>query len=138
MHTYKFGEINHLAILLEDALSDDEPASQGPPLLLTLFLDSLQDLLKTVDIVVVVPPHGRAADVDTLLNSEVDATVGDNDIPTLAEGRNNGGDGREVLGVEDSILCAEEVGNVTLECDVDVWRSFNLAIRSIKGDDTEN
>jgi hypothetical protein len=137
MNTYKFGEINHLAVLLEDALSDDEPASQGPPLLLTLLLDSLQDLLKTVDVVVVVPPYGRAADIDTLLNGKVDTTVGDNDISTLAEGRNDGGNGREVLGVEDSILCAEEVGNVTLECEVDVWRSFELATKFMKEDGTE-
>lgn len=63
----------------------------------------------------VVPSDGTSAQLQSLLNDKVDASVGDDDIPTLAEGWNDAGCGGETLAVDDGCLCTEERSDSTFE-----------------------
>lgn len=52
----------------------------------------------------------------------------DNNISTLREGSNDRGDGRKVLGVDDSLLGAQEASNILFQVDVNVY--FQNSIRT--------
>lgn len=83
IRAYQFREIRHCAVILKDALSDDEPTSQWPTLLLSLLLNALQHVFKALQVVMVIPPNGASRDLDTLLDGEVDTAVRNNDITTF-------------------------------------------------------
>lgn len=117
---YQFREIRHRAVILENALGDDEPTSQGPTLLLCLLLNALQHIFKALQVVMVIPPNGASRDLDTLLDCEVDTAVRDNDIPTFCEGCDDGRDCCESLRVDDSRFSAEEGSQVTFEVNVNI------------------
>jgi hypothetical protein len=55
---YQLREIDHLTVLLENALSDDETTGEWKPLLPAFLLNGLEDLLETLRVVVIVPAHG--------------------------------------------------------------------------------
>jgi hypothetical protein len=70
------------------------------------------------------------------LDREVHAAVGDDNVTALAEGRDDGRDGREALGIEDGCLCAEEVCDVTFESEVDIYKNvINLSFVLVCGPD---
>ena len=54
------------------------------------------------------------------MNSEIDAAVGDNDVPTLCKCRYHARNRRETLRVEDRGLSTEEVCYVVLKVHVDI------------------
>ena len=119
---YQFREIRHRAIAFEDAFCDDESTGQRSPSLPVLLVDSFQDFLKALHVVVVEPADGATRDLEALLNRKVDAPVSDDDISTLAEGGNNGGDCRERLRVEDGVFGSKEICDVLLQVGVHIDR----------------
>ena len=98
---YKLGQVRHSAVVIKDTLRDDEPTSKRRLALLPLLLDALENVLKALHVIVIIPPDRAPRDLETLLNSEVHAAVCHDDIATLAESRNNRGDSRERLRVND-------------------------------------
>ena len=54
------------------------------------------------------------------MNRKVDSSVENDDIATFTEGRDDRGDGREILCVYDARLGTEERSDVLLEVEVDV------------------
>lgn len=74
----------------------------------------------THHIIMIVISHGRARDGDALLNGKVDPLVRYDDVASLGEGRDDGGDGRKALRVDNGRLRAEETGNVGLEGHVNI------------------
>jgi len=77
---------------------------------------------------VVVPAHGRARDLDALLQRKVDAAVGDDDVAALAERRHDRRDAAEGVRVDDGGGDVEEGGDVTLELEVDVCRVLAVSL----------
>lgn len=107
--------------MIKDTLRDNEPTCERTLLLASLLLDALKNLLQTLCVVVVIPSDGRPRDLQPLLNSKIGTSVGDYDIATLAEGRDDGGNGRECLGIDNSSLSTQEIRDVLLELDMNVW-----------------
>lgn len=68
----------------------------------------------------VVPPHGGPADLNAFLDSKVHATVGYYYVSTFAEGRDDGRDGGEPLGIEDGSFSAKEFSDVALKVHVHI------------------
>lgn len=68
----------------------------------------------------VVPAHGRAGDLDALLDGEINGAVRNNDIAALAERGDDRRDSRKALGVQNGRLCTQEIGDVIFELHVDV------------------
>ena len=92
--------------MIKDTLRDDEPTSKRRLALLPLLLDALENVLKALHVIVIVPPNRAARDLETLLNGEVDTSIRDDHISTFAEGRDDGTDRRKRLRVEDGGLRA--------------------------------
>lgn len=82
-YPYQLGQVRHHAVILKYSLRDDETPGQWPPLLLRFLIHALQHLLKALQVVVVVPSNCAARNLKALLDSEVDTSVGDDDITTL-------------------------------------------------------
>lgn len=120
--THQLGQIRHGTIVLEDTLSDDELSCEWELLLLDLLGHRLYDLLKTSQIIMIVPPHSRPREFDTLMNGKVDTAICDNDVATFAEGRDDRRDGAERLGVDNGGFCAEERCQVAFKVLVKVCR----------------
>lgn len=120
--THYFREVYHAAVRLEDALGNDEPPTSGgiPLVLLVLLLDLLEDALQALVIAVLVPPDGRARDLDAFLDRKVDAPVGDDDVAALAERGNDGGHATEGVGIVDRGGDVQESRNVAFELEVDI------------------
>ena len=122
--TYQLGEISHVASGLEESFHYDKPPSE---LLASLFLDDLlHDTLEVLHIIVIVPADDATRDLETPTNWEVDAPVSDDNIATLAEGRDNAGDGREGVCVDKARLGAKIVGDIGLGLHVDVLGTVEL------------
>ena len=66
------------------------------------------------------PADGAARDLEALLDREVDISIRNNDISSFCEGRDDGRNRRECLGVEDSIFCPKEICNIFLQVGVNV------------------
>ena len=66
------------------------------------------------------PADGTARDLEALLNRKVDASIGNDDISSFGEGRDDGGNCRERLGVENGIFRSKEVRDIFLEVGVNV------------------
>lgn len=66
------------------------------------------------------PTNRRPRNLQTLLNSEIDSLVSNNDIPTFRKVRDDTGDGAECLRVDDCGFDAEEFGNVGFNLSVDI------------------
>lgn len=63
---------------------------------------------------------GRPRDLETLHDGKVAQPVGDDDVASLGEGRDDRGDARERLGVDDGRRLTKEGGEVALQLLVDV------------------
>lgn len=114
-NAYGFRQVSHRTVLLEDTFSHDDPTRQRPPLLPALLVDALKNLLKILQVIVIVPTNSRTGDLKTLLDGELDTAVGDDDISTLRERWNDKGNRRKVLRVQDRSLGTQKLGNITLE-----------------------
>ena len=84
-----------------------------------------------------IPPHTTPGDLYSLADGKIDSFIGNDDIPSLAEGRNDAGDGGEGLRVDDACLSAEMRGNIRFGLDVHVLgavearrRAWAHAVRS--------
>ena len=55
---------------------------------------------------VVVPLHSGSRNLNLLLNSDADTMVGDNDVASFGEGRDDGRDGREALRIKNGTFGA--------------------------------
>ena len=55
--THNLWQVNHGAIVLEDALSDDKPPCQWVTLFLHLLVHGLQYIFQAIEVVVIVPSH---------------------------------------------------------------------------------
>lgn len=117
---YQFRQISNRAITFKNAFGDDESTSQRGPSLPALLVDIFQDLLKALHVVMVEPANSATRDLEALLNRKVDVPIGNDDIPTLGEGRYDGRNRRERLGVENSIFCSKEIRDVLLEVGMNV------------------
>lgn len=67
-----------------------------------------------------------SGDFQALADRVVDLLVGEDDIATLAKGRNDTGDGREGLGVDDTALSAQVGGNISFRLHVDILGTIEL------------
>ena len=88
--------------MVEYSLSDNEATRERSLLLPSFLLCTLKHLFQALHIVVIKPADCAARDLQALLNGKVDTSVSDNDIATLAERRNDGGNRRESLGIDNS------------------------------------
>ena len=79
--------------MVEDALRNDEPASQRRLALPSLLLHGLKNMLQAVHVVVIVPPDGAARNLEAFLDGKVDTSVRYDDVTTFAERRNDRADG---------------------------------------------
>ena len=120
---YQSRQIGHRAVTFENTFGDDESARQRSPTLPALLADAFQDFLQTLHVIMVEPADSATRDLEALLNRKVDVPVGNDDIPSFGEGRNDGRNCRERLGVEDGIFRSEEIRNVLLEVGVNVNRA---------------
>lgn len=118
--TYQLRQIGHGPITFKNTFGDDEPTSQWSPTLPALLVDTLQDLLETLHVVVVEPTDSATRDLKALLNRKVDVPVRNDDISTLAEGRDDGRNRRERLGVENRGFGSEEIRDILLEFSVNI------------------
>ena len=66
------------------------------------------------------PADGATRYLEALLNRKVDAPIGNDDIPSLGEGRDDGRNCSECLGVENCIFRSKEIRDVFLEVSVNV------------------
>lgn len=121
---YQFRQIGHRAITLKNAFGDDKPTGQRSPSFPTLLVDAVQDLLKTLHVVMVEPADSATRDLEALLNRKVDVPVGNDDISTLGESRDDGRNRGERLRVENSIFRSEKIRNALLEVSVNVDRAI--------------
>lgn len=76
--------------MVEDALSDNESPGERTPLLPPLLLRAFKDLFQTLHVVVVIPTDRAPRNLKTLLNSEVDTAVGDDNVSTFAKRGDDG------------------------------------------------
>lgn len=121
---YQFRQVGHRTVAFENSLGDDEPTCQWSPTLSSLLVNAFQDLLKALHVVMVEPADCAARYLEALLNREVDVPVCNDDISSLGEGRNDGRNCREGLGVENGVFCPEEICNILLEFGVNVDRAI--------------
>jgi len=117
---YQFRQIGHRAITLKNAFGDDESTSQRGSSLPALLVDTFQGLFKTLHVIMVEPADSATRDLEALLNRKIDVPIGNNDIPTLGEGRYDGRNRRERLRVENSIFRSEEIRDASLEVGMNV------------------
>ena len=117
---YQFRQISNRAITFKNAFGDDKSTSQRGPSLPALLVDTFQNLLKVLRVVMVEPANSATRDLEALLNRKVDVPVSNDDIPTLGEGRYYGRNRRERLGVENGIFCSKEIRDVLLEVGMNV------------------
>lgn len=115
------GQIDHFSITFEDTLCDNEATCQRTLTLLSLLLYADKNVLETLEIVVVIPPNRRTRYLDTLLDGKVYRAIRDYDISSLAESRNNGGDGRESLRVKNGRLRSQKFRNITFQVKVCIY-----------------
>lgn len=73
------------AVVLKEALRDDEPTGKLAALALGLVGDRLEDLLERAHVAVLVPTNLGPRDLKTLLDRKVAEPVGDDDIAALGE-----------------------------------------------------
>jgi len=118
--TYQFRQISNRAITFKNAFGDDESTGQWGPSLPALLVDTFQDFLETLHVVMVEPADSATRDLEALLNRKVDVPVGNDDIPTLGEGWYDGRNRRECLRVENSIFRSKEIRDVLLEVGMNV------------------
>jgi len=69
---------------------------------------------------VVEPADDAARDLEALLNRKVDVPICNDDISSFGEGRDDGRNCRECLGVENSIFRSKEIRDVFLEVGMNV------------------
>lgn len=116
--TNQSGQIDHFPITFEDTFCDNEATCQLTLALLSLLLYASKNVLEALEIIVVKPPNRRARYLDTLLDGKVYRTIRDNDIPSLAESRNDRRNGRESLRVNDRCFRSQEFRNITFQVKV--------------------
>jgi hypothetical protein len=92
--------------VIEDTFSDNETSCQRAFLLASLLLSALENLFEALHIIMIVPTNRASRNLKTFLNSKVDTTVCNDDVPSLAEGGNDRRDGRKRLRISDSSLGA--------------------------------
>lgn len=98
MKTYNFRQVDHVTVGFKQALRDDEPPRQR---LLRLLLGDLgQHPLQILHVIVLIPSHRTARDLNTLPDGIIHTFVGNNDVPAFRKGRNYTRDGRECLSVD--------------------------------------
>ena len=88
----ELGEVGHSTIMVKDTFRHDETTCQGSPALLALLLHALEDVLKALHVIVIVPPNRAARDLETLLNGKVDTSVCHYYITAFAKSRYNRAD----------------------------------------------
>ena len=127
LETHQFRQIRHIPDTLEQPFRNDEPPRKR---LLALLLDSsLQHPLQIRHIIMLVPSHRAPTNLNALPDGKVDRLVRNNDIAPLAEARNDAGDGREGLRVDDAGRHAEVGRDVRLRLlvhvlgAVETWRA---------------
>ena len=79
--------------MVKNTLCHDEPACQRALLLAPFLLGALQDLFKTLHVIMVIPSNGAPGDLQALLDGKVDTSVRYDDVTTFAERRNDRADG---------------------------------------------
>ena len=124
-----FGQINHAAVLLKDTFGHNESPRKRSAPFAAFLLNAQKDLLKTFEVIMIVPADGRTENLKALLYSKVDTPVGNDDVATLCQGRDHARYCREPLGVQNRGLCSEEVCYVVLKVHVYIYQA-NLFVRA--------
>ncbi len=93
---------------------------RGGASLLSVLLDALKYLLETLQVIMVVPANGGTGNLKSLLDRETDTTVGDDNVPTFAECRDDRCDGRKTLRIQNSGFCTQKICNIPLEVQMGV------------------
>ena len=132
--TYKLGQIGHGTVVIENAFSDDEPTGKGTFPLPPLLVDALKNVGQALHDIVVIPPDRASRNLEALLDSEVHTAVRNDHIPTLAERRNDGADGRERLRVQDGRLSPKEICNILFELEMHVCKYCGISIQYLCAD----
>lgn len=100
MVAYDSGEIHHVPDILKQSFRDDEPSGQR---LLDLFLgDLFQYSLHILQIIMFIPSHRTSRDLNPFADGVVDGFVGDDNVPPLGKGRDDAGNGRVRLRVDNA------------------------------------
>ena len=91
--------VDHRAVLLEYALGDNK-SSRERCAAFPSFLFYAEDVFETSEVIMLEPADSGVGNLSALLNSEIDTTVGDSDVPTLCKCRYHARNCREPLRVE--------------------------------------
>lgn len=119
--TYQLGEIDDIANVFKQALGNDEAPRQR---FLRLLLDNLlKHILQIVHVIMFKPSDRAPADLDTLARSEVERSVGNNNVSSLAETGNHTAYRREGLCVDDTGRDTEVRRNVGFRLHVNILRA---------------
>jgi hypothetical protein len=109
-------QIDHLAGVLEQCFSNDKPSGKRP----FLFRQLREHSFQIIQVVVLEPPNDTTRSVYTLPNGEIDSTVCDDNVASLAKGRDHATDGRETLRIDDGAFGPVMRRDVPLQVEMDV------------------
>jgi len=116
--THNPRKIHHITIRLEKTLGNNEPPSQR---LASLLLGNLGEYpLQILEIIVLIPADDTAGNLDAPANSIADTLIGNDNVSTLRERRDNTRDGRKGLRVHDASRGAKERCHVFLGLHMDI------------------
>lgn len=116
--THDLRQVHHITIRLEKTFCNNEPPGQRLP---SLFLGDLgEHPLQILHIIVLIPTNDTARDLNTFPDSEADTLIGNNDISTLRERRNNTGNGRKRLRVHDTSRGTKERRHIRLSLHMNI------------------
>jgi hypothetical protein len=87
------------AVSLEDTFCDYETSCERSVAFATFLFDTLEDVLKALQIVVIEPADGGAGDLQAFLNGKVDASISHDDVATFCKCSNGRGNCGESLRV---------------------------------------
>ena len=124
-HSYQLWQVNHGPVTLENSLCNNESPCQGHFLSLSLLLQRYKNFFQGLEVVVIVPPDGRAGDLHALLDTKRHTTVCNDNIATLAESRDDGDSRGKALRVEDSVLSTQEVSHLALQVKMHIWKGLS-------------
>lgn len=113
--TYDFKQIKHHTVILKNTFSNDKHLGQLGALAFSFFVDILQNALKVLHIAVGIPFDLTSRKLKTLVNGKVNTAVGDDNVASLGKGRDDGGNERERLGVDDGGFGTKKFGNARFE-----------------------
>jgi len=116
--TYDLWQIYHIPDIFAYGFCDDESSCQRLPCLL---LDHTRQHPRQIfHVIMLVPPYRTPTNLNAFPDAVIHRLVSHDNIPPLAESRNNAGDGGECLRVDDAAGRAEKGSNVGLDLHVNI------------------